>query len=81
MTMLAYHVVRAFARDGRYYTRQNADEIKKLSRDARDELIENGNIIESNVPGEEPEPVPPAPLAGSDKAASTSRRSASRNKE
>lgn len=46
--MLSYTVKRGFHRDGVYYTRENADQIKELPRKDRDELIEAGTIEEHN---------------------------------
>ena len=41
-----YGVRQAFASDGKWYSRRNADEIAALPRAVRDPLIERGAIIE-----------------------------------
>lgn len=56
--MLHYTVKRAFARDGVYYTRDNADEIKRLPRDFRDDLIARGVIEEHDDAGPAPDAEP-----------------------
>lgn len=63
---LHYTVRRAFQEGDTWYTRENADEIKHLPRDLRDELIRTGTIEESDVPErlEAPAPASPAPRAG-----------------
>lgn len=53
---LAYTVQKAFAHEGTYYTRQNADDVKKLPRKVRDELIERGLIEEHDRQAPDTEP-------------------------
>jgi hypothetical protein len=57
---LSYEVHRAFARGGVYYTRQNADDIRSLSRKERDDLIGGGYITEHTT-ATAAEPAAPAP--------------------
>jgi hypothetical protein len=54
--MLSYVVKKGFNRDGVWYTRENADAVKALSRTDRDALIESGHIqeIDDRVSAAEP---------------------------
>jgi hypothetical protein len=45
---ISYTVLRGFAREGKWYTRQNAHEVKSLPKADRDDLIERGYIAEQD---------------------------------
>jgi|GEM_PF-7114715 len=45
---LRYTVLSGFNHGDQYYTRENADEVKALPREVRDELIKAGVIQESD---------------------------------
>lgn len=45
---LRYEVRHSFARGDKYFTRDNADDVKSLPRADRDELISRGYIAEYN---------------------------------
>ncbi len=59
--MLHYTVTRAFARDGVYYTRENAHDIKALPREFRNDLIAQGAIEEHDDAGPVPDAEPASP--------------------
>lgn len=57
---LAYSIRHAFNHEGTYYTASNAEDVKTLSRAARDELIELGFIVETDDRKNAAEPAAPA---------------------
>jgi hypothetical protein len=68
--MLSYTVKRAFQEGDTWYTRENADEIKKLPRELRNDLIAQGVIEEHDSTGasaSDAEPASPAKTSGKGK--------------